>query len=221
MRSALSRVLKVTANSVAVCLVLPMAVTCWIEETLNPSGEGLFNFWTHVLAVLPGQPGVFLRRGFYRLTLASCGASLTVSFGAFFAHREAHVEEDVYIGPFAVLGRVRLRKGCLIGTRASLLSGSAQHEWDEHGRLTRSTGASLQEIEIGEHTWIGEATTVMASIGAGALVSAGAVVSAPVPAGVVVAGNPARFVRRLRPDAEPVVVDFKERGNEPVVHLRH
>lgn len=220
MRSALFRVVKATANGVAVCLALPPAVTCWIEETLTPNGEGLFNFWTHVLALLPGQPGMFLRRGFYRLTLASCGARLSVSFGAFSVHRGSRVEDEVYIGPYAVIGRARLRTGCLIGTRASLLSGSTQHEWDEHGRLT-PTGGALQEIEIGEQTWIGEAATVMADIGGGSLVSAGAVVSAPVPAGVVVAGNPARFVRRLRPEAETVVVNFKERGSEPTEHLRH
>jgi acetyltransferase-like isoleucine patch superfamily enzyme len=175
-----------------------------------------------VLAVLPGIPGVFLRRAFYRLTLASCSLSLTVGFGAFFAHRDSHVEEDVYVGPFAVIGLVRLKTGTLIGTRASLLSGGMQHEWDENGRLTPTSPDNLRQIEIGPHTWIGEAATVMASVGKGSLVSAGAVVSAPVPDGVVVAGNPARFVRKLRPDI-PVaeVVDFKERGHEPFVHARH
>ena len=219
--TVLSRLLKTSGNAVALCLVSPSAATCWIEKTISPGGEGIFNFWSHVFAVLPGQPGIFLRRGFYRLTLARCSASMTVGFGAFFAHREAEVGDDVYVGPFAVIGRARLGAGTLIGTRASLLSGSMQHEWDDNGRLRPSPATSLRQIEIGQHTWIGEAATVMADVGDRALVSAGAVVSTPVPGDVVVAGNPARFVRRLRPDAAKVVVEFKERGHEPLVHLRH
>jgi hypothetical protein len=155
------RALKSAAVGVALCLVAPCAAMCWIEQALNPKVEGMFNFWSHVMAIMPGDPGVCLRRAFYRLTLASCSLNLTVGFGAFFAHRDAHVEEDVYIGPFAVIGRVRLRKGSLIGTRASLLSGSTQHDWDESGRLTPSTMETLQQIEIGPHTWIGR-------VGAGA-----------------------------------------------------
>ena len=45
--------------------------------------------------------------------------------------------------------------------------------------------------------WIGEGAILMADVGDGAMVSAGAVVSAPVPKRVMVAGNPARFVKKL------------------------
>ena len=121
------------------------------------------------------------------------------------------------IGSFAVIGRVHLQAGCLIGTRVSLLSGSMQHELDEHGQWTPSTSASFREIEIGRHSWIGEGAIVMADVGEGSVVSAGAVVSAPVPPGVVVAGNPARFVRRVRPDES----DGSERGRDPHVHALH
>lgn len=216
------RALKSAAVGVALCLVVPCAAMCWVEQALNPEAEGTFNFWSHVMAIMPGAPGVCLRRAFYRLTLASCSLSLTVGFGAFFAHRDAYVEEDIYIGPFAVIGRVRLRKGSLVGTRASLLSGSTQHDWDEAGRLTPSTMETLHQIEIGPHSWIGEAAVVMATVGEGALVSAGAVVSAPVPPGVVVAGNPARFVRRVKAEAgRAEVAELKERGHEPLVHAGH
>src|SRR5262245_61757470 len=98
---------KAAANVVAMCLMTPLAATCFLERKLS-RGEGIFNFWTHVLAVMPGQIGVFMRRGFYRLTLAACGRNLTVAFGGFFAHRDACVDDEVYIGPFAVIGRARL-----------------------------------------------------------------------------------------------------------------
>ena len=43
----------------------------------------------------------------------------------------------------------------------------------------------------------GEGAVVMANVGAQCMVAAGAVVSSPVPDGIMVAGNPARFVRKV------------------------
>jgi acetyltransferase-like isoleucine patch superfamily enzyme len=52
-------------------------------------------------------------------------------------------------------------------------------------------------VLIGRHAWIGLASIVMkgVTIGDGAVVAAGSVVTSDVPAGAVVAGNPARPVR--------------------------
>jgi acetyltransferase-like isoleucine patch superfamily enzyme len=188
---------KAMINAVALALVFPAALTCWIEERLSPSAEGVFGFWAQILAILPGPPGLFLRRAFYRLTLKQCVIEFSIGFGALFFHRQVTVEAGVYIGPYAVVGCARLRKGCLIGTRANLLSGSGQHEMRSDGGWAASDRSRFVEIEIGEHAWIGEAATVMADIGDGSVVAAGAIVSTAVPAGVVVAGNPARFVRSL------------------------
>jgi serine acetyltransferase len=46
---------------------------------------------------------------------------------------------------------------------------------------------------------------IMADVGPRCMVAAGAVVAAPLPEGVMVAGNPARFVRRIT--SEPAVAD--------------
>ena len=189
--------IKAMINAIALALVFPAALTCWIEERLSPDAEGAFGFWAHIFAILPGPPGLFLRRAFYSLALRQCAIEFSIGFGALFFHRQVIVEEGVYIGPYAVVGCARLRKGCLIGTRVNLLSGSAQHEIRSDGGWAASDRSRFIEIEIGEHAWIGEAATVMADVGAGSVVAAGAIVSAAVPAAVVVAGNPARFVRSL------------------------
>lgn len=189
--------IKAMINAIALALVFPAALTCWIEERLNPNAEGVFGFWAQIFTILPGPPGLFLRRAFYRLALRQCAIEFSIGFGALFFHRQVIVEEGVYIGPYAVVGCARLRKGCLIGTRANLLSGSGQHEMRDGGGWAASDRSRFVEIEIGERAWIGEAATVMADVGAGSVVAAGAIVSAAVPAAVVVAGNPARFVRSL------------------------
>ena len=56
----------------------------------------------------------------------------------------------------------------------------------------------LPELTIGPNAWIGARAVLLAgaSVGEDAVVAAGAVVTAPVPAGAVVGGNPARVLRR-------------------------
>ena len=54
----------------------------------------------------------------------------------------------------------------------------------------------FKRIVIGERSWIGEGSIVMADIGDDCIVGAGSVVTNPVQNNEVVAGNPARTIRR-------------------------
>jgi virginiamycin A acetyltransferase len=200
-RRSIRSLVKALGNALAVAVVSPCGLTCWLESRLAPGSESVFGFWTNVVAVLPGVPGMFLRRGFYRLTLESCSPECYLGFGMLFTHRHVTVENHAYVGPYSLIGSAHLRQGCLIGSRVSLLSGPALHSLDEQGRWLPADLTRLQRIEVGENAWIGEGAIVMVNVGAGALVGTGAVVSTRVRPGIVVAGNPARFVRRLR--AEP------------------
>jgi hypothetical protein len=53
-------------------------------------------------------------------------------------------------------------------------------------------------VTIGNDVWIGHGAIVLpgVSVGTGAIIGAGAVVTRPVPDYMIVAGNPARFIRR-------------------------
>ncbi len=185
------------ADIVALALALPAASLCWLEWRLNPPSEAIFQFWSHCYAFAPGVPGNYLRRAFYRLTLNRCDGPFIIGFGALFVHREVEVQEGVYIGPYAIVGSAVLRKRCSVGSRVSLLSGANLHELGEDGHWTPYDASRLQQIDIGEDAFIGEGAIVMADVGERALVCAGAVVSTAVPREIVVAGNPARLVRRL------------------------
>ena len=65
------------------------------------------------------------------------------------------------------------------------------------GALVREQPVSSSGIRIGRDVWIGANVGIVdgVSIGDGAIVGMGAVVTRDVPAGMVVAGNPARVIR--------------------------
>jgi acetyltransferase-like isoleucine patch superfamily enzyme len=122
---------------------------------------------------------------------------VSVGYGAYFSHRAAKAEEHVYIGSYAIIGSATLERWALIGSRTSILSGGALHELDDQGRWLPSDMRRAVRVTVSAHAWIGEGSIIMADIGRGSLVAAGSVVSSPVGHGVVVGGNPARYVRSL------------------------
>ncbi|MFK3690898.1 acyltransferase [Agrobacterium tumefaciens] len=68
-------------------------------------------------------------------------------------------------------------------------------DWDGHRLMGRPAAAP---IIIGNHVWIGMRAIILkgVTIGDGAVVGAGAVVTKDVPAGTIVAGNPAVVVKQ-------------------------
>lgn len=186
-------------NRFALVLVSPCALLCWLEHHLRPSSEAVFVFWTHAFAMLPGTPGLFLRRAFYRWALERCDEEVTIEFGALFSRRSARLDAGVYVGAYALIGSAWLQENSMIGSRASLLSGGRHHELMPSGEWSPTDHTRLSRIEIGRNTWVGEGAILMAGTGEGCMVAAGSVVSSFVPAHVMVAGNPARFVRQLVP----------------------
>jgi virginiamycin A acetyltransferase len=194
--------IKTFLNGVCLALVFPCALCCWLGDRITNDAESMFLFWAHAFSVLPGKSGMFMRRAYYRLTLDRCASNFCVGFGALFTHRHAVVEKDVYIGVYALVGSAHLGEGCLIGSRASLMSGTEQHALDEQGRWGPCDRTRLRQIKIGDYAWIGEGAIVMANIGAGTMVAAGAVVEQDVRGGILLAGNPSRFVRKLREEPQ-------------------
>jgi acetyltransferase-like isoleucine patch superfamily enzyme len=177
------------------------ALTCWAEAGLSGRDE-VFLFWGQAFALAPGLPGKYLRKCFYFLTLRSCSLQCDLGFLSYFNDRRSEVGPGVYVGSGASVGLASLGEGCLLGNRSAILNGGWQHDLGPDGRLTAFDGSSARRVHIGPETWIGEGAIVMADVGGRCIVGAGSVVSVPVPDGCLVAGNPARFVRRLV-DATP------------------
>lgn len=189
--------MKRCCNILAGIVVLLPVACVWVEKKVFSSGS-IYLFWAQLLALIPGKSGKFVRRAYYAMVMPGCGWDWEIGFGSYFSQPMAEIGEGVYIGSYAILGKVTIGKGSMIGSRVSIPSGNAQHQHDETGSLTPTTDENLQRIRIGSNVWIGEAAVIMADVGDGCIVAGGSVIGTPVPNHLLVAGNPARAVKKLR-----------------------
>ncbi|MFJ9182882.1 DapH/DapD/GlmU-related protein [Streptomyces anulatus] len=100
-------------------------------------------------------------------------------------------------------GGIRIGNGVMIAPKVSLITGGHPLPPAE-----RREYLSFAPIVIEDDVWIGTAAVITqgVTVGTGAVVAAGAVVTRDVPAGTVVAGVPARVIKKIdrtRPELCP------------------
>jgi len=197
----MKHIIKKSLNLLSQFLVLPFIILSKAEEFIfSRNSEVIFHICTHIMALLPGLPGAFLRRAFYSLTLKKCSLHCHIGFGTLFSHRATTVEDHVYIGSYSIIGSAYLGKHCLIGSRVSILSGKALHVLGEDGMWTPYSHERLSQVSLAKNVWIGEGAIIAADIAEGTMVGAGSVVTSNVRSHVIVTGNPSRFVKKLDKD---------------------
>ena len=205
-------VLKGLAIALGMVTVALPALTASLERFLS-NRDTFFLFWGQALALFPGLPGNYLRKCFYYLTLDRSSLKCEIGFLTFIHDRRTQIGQRVHIGTGVGLGWVSLGDGCLVASRVSFLSGSSQHQAGPDGRLTPFDRTNAKQIHIGDETWIGEGTIVMADVESRCVVGAGSIVTKRVVSGSMVAGNPARLIRRL--------IDDEHAVSEAETHTQH
>jgi len=116
-------------------------------------------------------------------------------------------QRSVYLGPYVTIyghGGVEIGEETLVSMKATILS--SNHAIPEQGKIIRQQPDELLPTKIGRDVWIGANAVILGgvTVGDGAVVAAGAVVTKDVGAGAVVAGVPARLLRKRLENAENV-----------------
>ena len=155
--------------------------------------------------------GVYLDEAVY---LHACPGGIHIGEGSFVMHGSI-----LHVYNFRNLpqSRIRVGEGCLIGER-NIIRGqggveigsrvytspmvqmlAVNHVFDDPSRPFVEQGITAEGIRVGDDVWIGSGAIITdgVTVGKGAVIAAGAVVTRDVPPHTVVAGAPARVIRRI------------------------
>jgi acetyltransferase-like isoleucine patch superfamily enzyme len=183
----------------AAVLTAPLWLSALLQAWMT-GGEGIFSGWSELLSLVPGWPGVCLRRGYYRMCLEAFALDCRIGFGTTLAHTQVRIAANVYIGNRCTLGQVDIGADTAIGSNVDILSGRHQHALGPDGVAVQGQATVLQRVRIGRNCWIGNSAVVMADVEDDCVVGAGSVVVHALPARSIAAGNPA-VVKKLRDPA--------------------
>lgn len=161
---------------------------------LVANADATFWGYSQALSLIPWLPGNYLRKGFYRLAMAKCDRDCAILFGVIFSHSDTEIGKGVYIGPFCNIGKSRIENNCTLGSNVHIMSGKRQHNFENLEIPVQEQGGVFERVIIGEDTWIGNASLIMANVGKKCIVGAGSVVTREVPDFSIVAGNPAKII---------------------------
>lgn len=191
MKELIKGILDVLALLICLPLYLAFKLGQWTR-----GGDRFFWGVSQLLSMVPGLSGNYIRKGFYRMAMTRCDRGATILFGTIFAQADTEIGAGVYIGPFCNIGSSVIEDHCTLGSNVHILSGSRQHDFASVDIPIQQQAGTFEKIRIGEDTWIGNSSVVMASVGKKCVIGAGSVVVGVVEDYSIMAGNPARLIRK-------------------------
>lgn len=176
-------------------MTLPLILATWLEGLIvgNRSAR-VFGSCKEILALCPTPVGEYMRLAYYRAVCKDVSLDACFVFGSMLARRDIAIGAGTVIGAHSILGFATIGEHVLLGARVSLLSGKYQHGRPGDRIEEGGVAGEFQLISIGNNSWIGQDSVIMANIGENCTVGAGSVVYRDVPDNTTVMGNPARKV---------------------------
>ena len=182
--------------AIAFLLVLPFGMFAKVTHILFKTTQ-FFDFFSQLFALIPGIPGTLMRACFYKQTLKKCSIDIFVSFCSVISKIDSEIGKGVKIGGHTQIGRVKIGDNCGIANFVSILSGRYQHNFtDPNQEIFNKVDDSFVYLTIGENTFIGDNSTVMADIGDCSIIGAASNVLKPIPPYVVAVGNPCKVIKQ-------------------------
>ncbi|MCT7597602.1 acyltransferase [Aliarcobacter butzleri] len=145
---------------------------------------------------IPFSLGNKLRFYFYKNVLRNIGDNVHFPYGVIFTHKEISIGNNVRFGPYNTIGLVDFGNDILIGQYVHFLSGKNQHSYKRKDIPINQQNGKQERIFIENDIWIGTGSIIMSNISRGTVVAAGSVVAKSFDEYSVIAGNPARVIKR-------------------------
>ncbi len=164
--------------------------------------KALMELWVGRVFAFAENRARIVRERESRERLKSVGSHVVMSGVHFSGCDKICLGDYVYIGPgteFVGRGGIRVGGHTIIGPGVLIMS--SLHNWDKAEWLPYDNVEWLKPVSIGEACWIGARAIVLPGVklGPGSVVGAGAVVTKACDPGSVLAGNPARVIKRRDP----------------------
>jgi acetyltransferase-like isoleucine patch superfamily enzyme len=167
----------------------------WLAKISQETG---FRTVSEFLSLIPFAMGLIVRYEFYKRTLRACGANVFISFGTVFCYPEVSVGNNVLIGMYNSIHHCDFGNDVLIAEGCYFLSGSEHHNFRRTDIPMNKQHGKMKRISIGNDVWIGTNAVVMDNVGTGSIVGAGSIVTKEVEPYSIVAGNPAKVMRKRK-----------------------
>lgn len=148
-----------------------------------------------------------------KLSLGSCGKKVTINKCSFFGIQNVYVGSNVFMGGgsttiLSTRAKVYIGNHVMFGPNVTLVTGN--HRFDIPGRYMDSITdkeklpENDQDIHIEDDVWIGANSIILKGITvhSGSIIAAGSVVTKDVPTNSIVAGNPARIIKKRFSDSD-------------------
>lgn len=191
MRFALKRFL----FGLAVIVISPLIILTLLEALIfGKDTRRIFGGCAEILSLVPSIIGNYFRKAYYWGTCTNVSPDTHFLFGVMLARRENTIRRGVSLGVHTYIGYADIGENVLFGARISIISGKYQHGKPSERKDNKEVEESHEVIKIGDNSWIGSDSSILANIGSNCTVGAGSVVLKDVPDGWTVMGNPARKV---------------------------